>query len=264
MCRTPERSYRLEAVELRHQPVLGRRLAENRRAELADQPEPLGRVERPLVEDGRRAPAPRAEQDVPDRLRPARAGGAPDDVVRARVEPALGLRALGPRVPVRVHDALRILRRPGGVEDERRILGAGVGGLERSARRARPRRCRRPRATRSSPRSPPREPGSATSSSRARVANAEVEILGAQHLRAGDRDRADLQPGEHHREPVRRLADQHEHAVAGGDAALAEQAGPARGRRRPPRRRSGRGRRRSGRRSGARASPDPAPRRRPA
>ena len=75
--------------------------------------------------------APRAEQDVPDRLRPARAGGAPDDVVRRRVEPALGLRALGPRVAVRVHDALRILRRPGGVEDERRILGAGVGGRRR-------------------------------------------------------------------------------------------------------------------------------------
>ena len=153
MCRTPERSNALEAVELRHQPVLGRRLAEDRRAELADQAEPLGRVERALVEDGRRALAPRAEQHVPDRLRPAGAGRAPDEVVRLRVEPALGLRALRPRVPVGVHDALRILRRPGRVEDEARDPRRRCPRSRDRARPARPRRCRRPPATRPSPRS---------------------------------------------------------------------------------------------------------------
>src|SRR4029079_19685952 len=50
-----------------------------------------------------------------------------------------------------------------------------------------------------------------------------------QHLRARARDRADLQRREHHRVPLRRLADQDEHAIDGRDSARAEHARPARG-----------------------------------
>ena len=208
----------LEAVELRHQAVLGRRLAEDGRARLADQAEPLLRVEAARVEHGRRALAPWPEQDVPDRLRPAGAGRAPDDVVGPRVEPALRLRTLGPRVPVGLHDALRVLGRAGGVEDQCRVLGARVGGagvrlaelgvadvdhvgllghrldLGPAARVGDEQRC-------------------------ARVPGAEVEIPGPQHLRAGDRDRARLQGREHQRMPVRRLPDEDQHTVAGLDPA---------------------------------------------
>ena len=71
------------------------------------------------MEHGRRAAAPRAEQDVPDRLRPARCRpctrrGRPASR-RASARPA---RASPSVYAVRVHDALRILRRAGRVEDE--------------------------------------------------------------------------------------------------------------------------------------------------
>src|SRR5439155_13378111 len=75
----------------------------------------------------RGAGRPGAEQHVPDRLRPARARGAPDEVARPRRKPALGLPALGPRVAVRVGDALRVLRRAARVEDEGAVAGCGVG-----------------------------------------------------------------------------------------------------------------------------------------
>src|SRR5581483_9903224 len=71
-----------------------------------------------------------------------------------------------------------------------------------------------------------RQPGSATST---RVPDAEVEILRPQHLGAWDRDRADLQGREHHREPLGDLPDEHEHAVPRRNAAVAQEAGPAGG-----------------------------------
>ena len=129
MCRTRERSYALEPVELRHQPVLGRRLAEHRRAELADQPEALLRVERALVEHGRRARlhGPSRTFQI-DFAQPVPAVHQTTSSGFASSQRSACAR-FAQRVAVRVHDALRILRRPGGVEDERRILGAGVGGL---------------------------------------------------------------------------------------------------------------------------------------
>jgi hypothetical protein len=115
-------------VELRHHAVLRRCLAEHRHAEAVEQREPLLRVEDAFVDDHLGPVRPRAEEDVPDRLRPARAGRAPHDVLLVRVEPVARLGALRPGVRVRVHDALRLLRRAGGVEDQggfsrRRLLG---------------------------------------------------------------------------------------------------------------------------------------------
>jgi hypothetical protein len=117
----------LESSELGHEPVLGRGLADDVDAQLLDHPEPLGGVECALVEDDRRAAAPRAEEDVPERLRPPRARRAPDEVARAAVDPLSSLVALCPGVAVGLHDALRILRRSRGVDDQRGILGTGLG-----------------------------------------------------------------------------------------------------------------------------------------
>src|SRR5207248_381748 len=119
----------LDALLLRHEPVLGRRLAEHADAEPLDQLEALGWIEPALVEDDRGAGRPRAEQHVPDRLRPTRARGAPDEVARPRREPALCLPALGPGVAVGVGDAFRVLRRAARVEDEGAVARGGVGRL---------------------------------------------------------------------------------------------------------------------------------------
>src|SRR5581483_381022 len=90
----------LERRELRLEPVLRRRLAQDGDAQPGDELEALLRVEAALVQHDRGARAPRAEQHVPDRLRPAGRGRAPDEVARARAEPALGLHALGEAVAV--------------------------------------------------------------------------------------------------------------------------------------------------------------------
>jgi hypothetical protein len=117
-----------------------------------------------------------------------------------------------------VHDALRVLRRARRVEDEGRIVYGCVGGcavrlpehrlievgdlaflvhgLDLGA------------AARVGEEQP-----------RPRVTDTEVEILRPQHLGARNRHGAGLQPREHHSVPLRRLPDQHEHAVAGCDAA---------------------------------------------
>ena len=128
----PREVHRTQGVELREHPILGRRLAEHRDAESLQEREPLLRVERPLVQHDLGAVRPRAEEHVPDRLRPARSGGAPDDVALVGVEPVRGLRALRPRVGMGVDDAFRILRGPGRVQDERPLAGRRVlGGRDR-------------------------------------------------------------------------------------------------------------------------------------
>ena len=60
------------------------------------------------------------------------------------------------------------------------------------------------------------------------MARPELEVAGAEQLRARDRDGADLERGEHDRMPLGRLADEHEHAVALGDALPSQERGPAR------------------------------------
>ena len=117
-----------QAVELREQPVLGRRLAEHCHAEPLHQAKPILRIEGALVQHDLRAARPGADQHVPDRLRPAGPGGAPDDVLLVGVEPVLGLRVERPRVRVGVDDPTRLLRRPRRVEDQRALARRRVLG----------------------------------------------------------------------------------------------------------------------------------------
>src|SRR5207248_5409000 len=63
---------------------------------------------------------------------------------------------------------------------------------------------------------------------RARVPDPEDEILVAQHLRARDRDGAELEQGEHDRMPLGRLAHEDEHAVAWSDSSYGQVVGPLR------------------------------------
>ena len=224
-----------EAVELREHPVLGRRLAEDGDAELLEERETLLRLERALVEDDLGAVRPRPEEDVPDRLRPAGAGRAPDDVVLVRVEPVARLHALRPRVGVRVDDALRILRRPRGVEDQRRLAGRRVlGGRNRHVAGelvaglvevehgdgavdlvAHLLDLDLARALRDH-------------ESRARMTDPEREVARAEHVGAGNRDETALERAEHGAVPGGALAEHHEHAIAAIEA-RPQQVRPARG-----------------------------------
>ncbi len=115
-----------EPFQLRFEPVFRRRLAEHGHAEIADHIHAVRRIEAAFVQHDRRAAGPRPEQHVPERLRPAGAGRAPDEIVRFAIEPELRLHLLRIRVSVQVDDALGILRRAARIDD--------VGDIARSGR----------------------------------------------------------------------------------------------------------------------------------
>ena len=209
-----------QRVELGEQPVLGRRLAEHGDTEALDQRQPLLGVEPAVVDHDFGAVRPRPEEHVPDRLRPAGPGGAPDDVALVRVEPVRRLRPLRPRVRMRVDDGLRILRRARRVEEHRllprrRVLGRRdrhvpaqlVDGLVEVD---------------------DRDGGADLVShlldlelerpvgddeARPGVVDAEREVPRAQHVRARNRDEPALERAEHRAVPVGHLPEHDEHAL---------------------------------------------------
>ena len=217
----PRQVRELQLLQLGEHPVLGRRLAEDRDPEPLQQRQPLLGVERPLVDDDLGTVRPGADERVPDRLRPPRPGRAPDDVALVRVEPVRRLRALRPRVGMRVHDALRVLVRPGRVEDQRGLAGGRVlGGSDRHVS---------PQLVERLVEEEHRHRGAdlvahlldlqlqravGHDEPRARVVDAEREIPRPEHVRARNRDEAALQRAEHRRLPGRHLADREHDAVA--------------------------------------------------
>ena len=223
---------RREAVELREHPVLGRRLAEHGDAEPVEKRESLLRIERTLVDDDLGALRPWPEQHVPDRLRPAGAGRAPDDIVLLRIEPLRRLHPLRPGVRVGVHHALWLLRRPRRVEDQRALACSRLlGGRHRQVRRQLV-----PRLVDVEDRDDvadlvphlldlgltlpigDHEP-------RPGMAYAESEVSGAEHVGARDRDQTAFDRPEHRPVPGGHLADDDQDAIAAIDP-RPQQVGP--------------------------------------
>ena len=124
----PRQMRELQLLELGEHPVLRRSLGEDRDPEPLQEGEPLLGIERSVVHHDLRPVRPRAEERVPDPLRPPRLRGAPDDVALVRVEPVRRLGPLRPRVRMRVHDALRLPVRAGRVEDQGGLAGGRVLG----------------------------------------------------------------------------------------------------------------------------------------
>lgn len=224
----PGEAEAVESVELRHQPVLGRGLAEHGDAELGDQVEPLLGLERALVEHDRGAGVPWPEQHVPDRLRPAGRRRAPDEVAGPGRQPALCLHPLREAVAVRVNDTLRVLGRPGRVQDER---GVGRGRVCSRRRLRLVVQVGRVREQHLRVESFDLSLGLPVGDDepRARVLQPEGEILVAEHLRARNRDGAELEQREHARMPFGRLADEDEHAVSPLHACARQPVRPLRG-----------------------------------
>ena len=124
----PGQMRELQLLELGEHPVLRRSLGEDRDTEPLQEGEPLLGIERSVVHHDLRPVRPRAEERVPDPLRPPRLRGAPDDVALVRVEPVRRLGPLRPRVRMRVHDAPRLPVRAGRVEDQGGLSGGRVLG----------------------------------------------------------------------------------------------------------------------------------------
>ena len=216
-------------VALGDHAVLGRRLAEDGDALLGGDRKALLGIEARVVQQARGAGRPRRDERVARRLRPAARGRAP-----GRARPARGpsqcsrLHGLPAQVALRVHDAARLARGAGGEDHERRV---GRRGVRRVARRRAPAGspsastsisaagCSASRQRRARAR-PCRRPAASTSAG-ARALDPQRDVLGAQLLRAGQRDRSQPPGAEQREDPFRPRAHQRHHDVAAPDAGRA-------------------------------------------
>ena len=134
-----------------------------------------------------------------------------------------------------VYDSLRLEGRPGGVEDERRLVGSCVDTAERSL--GGDHRCgfvevENRRRVAEQARHPPqfglaaplgndqRSPG---------VTNAERNVLRPQQLGAGNRDQSQAQRTEQDHVPLGGLAREYDHPVAAFETSIPQQTRPAGG-----------------------------------
>ena len=118
--------------------VLGRRHAEHVHALALGDLEPLGGVEAGVVQQGGGAAQPRRDEGVARRLRPARGGGAPDEVALLRGQPVLGLQALAGQVALPVQHRLGLARGARGEGDQARVAGLELGRRRRVSGRQAP------------------------------------------------------------------------------------------------------------------------------
>ena len=222
----------LELGVLGHQPVLGGRLAEHGDSESLEQVEALLYIEAAVMESDLGAAGPRAEEHVPDRLRRARAGGAPDQVTAARVEPVFGLEPGRPRIGMGMNHPLRFPHRARRVQDEGGVVSGRVvrRGVDRIGTELGPDILDHddPGAE-LEPFDQRGSRGVDHDDLRAGVLDAEADILRLCRLGTRNRDEACLECAEDDREPRGLLAHEHEHPVAGGEPAGAKQGRPAAG-----------------------------------
>ena len=191
--------------------VLRRRHAEDVDLLGVDDLQSLVRVEAGIVQERRGAPDPGRDERVAGRLRPAGGGRAPDELVRLRRQPVLGLEALAGQVALAVQDRLRLTGRAARERDQARIGGVQVRRRRGSVRcviERHPQRVAGPAGE--------QVRVAAVGDDQARLGHlqAQVQILGAQLLGARQHDVALAEAREHRDRPLRAVSDQGEDDVA--------------------------------------------------
>ena len=185
--------------------VLGRRHAQHGDALAREQLQALVGVEPRVVQQRRRAAQPGGDEDIAGGLRPAARGRAPDELPGRGREPALGLEALPVEVALSVQHALGLARGAAREGDQAGLVlaelhGAGrlgriqglVGDGEHGHLDAR---------------ELVEVARVGEDQARPRVADAQLQVLGAQLLGAGQHDRAEAEAGDHREHPLGAVAD---------------------------------------------------------